>query len=172
MNKRLVFQCSPLIFAWSFSFQCDSIWCIFCFDSEDKIRWQKNRKKYVMRKNSIMVLIKLKIYVTSELLIQSKIYLTGELSLVAYRTHLYFLVVFIWIVSYKKNVHQKCCNTICHENNYIHGFDMIKNTSNQNNIFRTYRTWFEVLAEFVWSRKKKETNFILKFNMSKINIVE
>lgn len=48
-----------------------------------------------MRKNSIMVLIKLKIYVTSELLIQSKIYLTGELSLVAYRTHLYFLVVFI-----------------------------------------------------------------------------
>ena len=55
----------------------------------------EKQKQICYEKNSIMVLIKLKIYVTSELLIQSKIYLTGELSLVAYRTHLSFLVVFI-----------------------------------------------------------------------------
>ena len=82
-------------------------------------------------------------------LILSKQYVTGELYFVTYRTRLDFLAVFTLIMSSKYTFERNIAKKYVTRTIPFMVLIELKNSSNPNNIFRTYHTQFEVLAELV-----------------------
>ena len=82
-----------------------SMWLnlMYCFILSLRIKYydSKNQNNFFMRTISIVVLIRSKIYVTSEFLLWSKEYVTRKLSFVSYWNQLYLFNVFMWMPSYK-----------------------------------------------------------------------